>query len=159
MKPTSGAQSGRQVAAANVQKFMAWIEERDRAGDWRDYIRQGMLNRSEVAAECGFALSVMRQNPAVKTALTALEERLRASGTLGEQKSDQSAATRAPDAATTLVLDRRIMAAKAKAEQRIKSLEEQLAAARAEVRDLRTKLREFEHLDEHLGRTMRSPYP
>ena len=105
--------------------------DRDRAGDWCDYIRQGMLNRSEIAAECGFTLSVMHENPAVKTALSALEERLRESGTLNGQKSAQSAGTPAPDAATTLVLDRRIIAAKPKVEQCVKALEEQPAAARA----------------------------
>ena len=158
MTQATGAQSGRQVAAANLQKFVTWIEERDRFGDWHDYIRQDMLNRSEIASQCGFALSVMRQNPAVKTTLAALEERLRLCGTL-RHRGLPSTSTEAPDTATTLALDRRIMAAKAKAEQRVKALEEQLAAARAEVRDLREKLRDFEHLDEHLTRTMRSPYP
>jgi hypothetical protein len=147
------------VAAANLQKFIDWVDERDRFGDWHDYIRQDMLNRSEIAAQCGFALSVMRQNPAVKERLTALEERLRSSGTLRRRECLQSPSMEATDAATTLAYDRRITAAKAKVERRVKALEEQLAAARAEVRDLRAKLRHFEHLDEHLTQTMRSPYP
>ena len=159
MKPTSTGQSGRQVAAANLQKFMAWIDERDRAGDWCDYIRQGALNRSEIAAECGFALSVLRQNPAVKTALAAIEDRLRQFNVMDGRKTPHGASSEAPDASTTLALDRRILAAKAKAEQRVKALEEQLAASKAENGHLRARLRDLAHLEEHLGQTLRSPYP
>lgn len=81
VKTTGENQSGQQLAASNLQRFLTWIEERDVVNDWSVYIRQGKLNRSEIASECGFALSVVRQNPAVKTAMEALEERLRVSGT------------------------------------------------------------------------------
>ncbi|RTL53142.1 MAG: hypothetical protein EKK46_09390 [Rhodocyclaceae bacterium] len=79
--------SGQQIAANNLQKFFAWIAERDATNDWTDYIRQGKLNRSELAAECGFALSVVRQNPAVKSALEALEARLLSTGILQPERT------------------------------------------------------------------------
>lgn len=147
--------SGREIAANNLQRFKVWIAERDAAGDWRDYVRGDKLNRSEIAAECGFALSVVRQNPAVKEALQALEDRLRDSGTLGVAKAAQNASDAVSEDATTLVVDRRIMIAKGKAEQRVKALEEQNAALRAEVRDLREQLIRYKHLDEHLCKTGR----
>lgn len=147
--------SGQQIAANNLHKFLAWIAERDATNDWTDYIRQGKLNRSELAAECGFALSVVRQNPAVKSALEVLEARLLASGILQPQKAAPGPATDAGTEATSQSIDKRIMAAKGKAEARVKALEEQNAALKAEVRDLRDQLKTYRHLDEHLCSTGR----
>lgn len=147
--------SGQQIAANNLQRFNAWIVERDAANDWQDYIRQGKLNRSEIAKECSFALSVVRQNPAVKLALEALEARLLASGVLQSEKAAPSASTEVRMNATSQAIDKRIMAAKAKAEQRVKQLEEQNAALKAEVRDLRDQIKIYRHLDEHLCSTGR----
>ena len=148
--------SGQQIAANNLQKFNEWVTVRDAAADWLDYVRQGKLNRSEIASECGFALSVVRQNPAVKTALEALETRLTASNILG---GAPSATDEAVTAATNQAVDRRTMAAKLKAEQRVKALEEQNATLKAEMCDLREQIKTYRHLEEHLcstGRLLRS---
>lgn len=146
--------SGQQLAAVNLQKFNAWSAEREAAEDWQDYLRGDKLNRSEIAAECGFALAVIRQNPAVKTALEALESRLVASGVIQPSNAAPDAANEA-DKASEKVVNKRMMAAKGKAEARVKALEEQNAALKAEVASLRERLRRFEHLDDHLGRTGR----
>lgn len=53
------------------------------------------------------------------------------------------------------VIDKRIMVAKGRAEARVKALEEQNASLKAEVASLRERLRRFEQLDDHLGRTGR----
>ena len=58
-------------------------------------------------------------------------------------------------AASEKVIDKRIMAAKGRAEARVKALEEQNASLKAEVASLREQLRRFEHLDDHLARTGR----
>lgn len=150
--------SGQQIAANNLQKFHTWITERDVANDWTDYVRQGKLNRSELAAECGFAVSVVRQNPAVKSALETLEAHLLASGILQPTKTAPSASIETGIDATSQSIDKRIMAAKAKAEQRVKQLEEQNAALKAEVRDLRDQIKTYRHLDEHLCTTGRLLY-
>lgn len=147
------SQNGQQIARDNLFKFQNWSAERDAAGDWKDYIRGNKLNRSEIAAECGFALSVMRQNPAVKNALEALEARLMTSGILAPLIAAPGASNEAT--ASDKAIDKRIMAAKSKAEARVKALEEQNASLKAEVRDLRERQRRFEHLDDHLGRTGR----
>lgn len=143
--------SGQQLAKANLQKFAAWVVERDAAGDWRDYVRGGKLNRSEIASECGFALSVLRQNPAVKAALAAVEDRLRTQGLL----TGEAAATTNEADASVRAADKRVMSAKAQAETRVKALEEQNATLRAEIRDLKAQLARFQHLDDHLSRTGR----
>lgn len=147
------SQNGQQIARDNLFKFQNWNDERDVAGDWQDYIRGNKLNRSEIAAECGFALSVMRQNPAVKNALEALEARLMTSGILAPPIAAPGAANEVT--ASGKAIDKRIMAAKSKAEARVKALEEQNASLKAEVRDLRERQRRFEQLDDHLGRTGR----
>lgn len=147
--------SGREIAAKNLQKFLAWTSERDAAADWQDYIRQGKLNRTELAAECGFALAVLRQNPAVKSALDALEARLLNDGVFQPKLTSPNASIEANTEATSQSIDKRIMAAKAKAEKRVKQLEEQNAALKAEVRDLRDQLKIYRHLDEHLCATGR----
>lgn len=145
--------SGQQIAKDNVLKFQTWVAERDTANDWQDYIRNGKLNRTELARECGFASSVLRQNPAVSKALQALEERLASNGTLAPKIAAPEGSDEA--AATEKVIDKRIMAAKSRAEARAKALEEQNAALKAEVRDLHDRLKRFEHLDDHLARTGR----
>lgn len=144
--------NGRDAAAVNVSRFEAWIAERESAKDWSDYVRGDKLNRSEVATECGFALSVLRQNPAVRSALEALESRLRDQGILKASAPGATAKTNDP---ATLATDRRIMSAKSQADQRVKALEEQNAALRAENRELRDRLRQLEHVDAHLAATGR----
>lgn len=142
--------SGQQIAKDNILKFNAWVVERERANDWQDYLRGGKLNRSEIAAECGFALSVLRQNPAIKEALQALEEGLIARGILLIKETAPGASN---EAASQKATDKRILAAKAKVEARVKALEEQNATLKAEVRDLRDRLNHFKHLDDYLART------
>ena len=147
--------SGRAMAVNNLARFEAWVVERDAANDWVDYIRGDKLNRSEIASECGFALSVVRQNPAVKAALTALEERLQDSGAFNLSVAAPNSFNGPKDDKSDQSVQGRIMAAKGKAEQRVKALEEQNATLRAQVRDLREQLTRFTHLDEHLSRTGR----
>jgi hypothetical protein len=148
------SQSGQQLAKNNLIKFQSWIAEREALDDWHDYLRGDKLNRSEIAAECGFALSVLRQNPAVKSALEALESRLTSLGVIQPLKAAPDAAKEAATASEK-VIDKRIMAAKGRADARVKALEEQNASLKAEVASLRERLRRFDHLDDHLGRTGR----
>lgn len=80
----------------NLQKFEAWIKNRDAANDWADYIRGGKLNRTEVASECGFGMPAFQQNPAISQALVALEARLQVSGltaTVNASSTSDDAAT------------------------------------------------------------------
>lgn len=155
MKNRVGAKpSGQQSAVANVQRFALWIGERDAARDWDDYLQAGVLNKSEVAAECGFSRSVFYQNPGVRDVLQRLEKRL---GTSVLSSSQTEAACLSGEAAdpSGKAVDRRTAAGKAQAEARIKALAEQNATLQAEVRDLRKRLLRYEHLDSHLSKTGR----
>lgn len=149
--------NGKEVGAANVTKFEAWVAERKAGGDWKDYIRQGQLNRTEVAIECGFAKSVLRQNPTVKAALQALEERLRAEGVLPSAEGTKT--PQVDDEVVSASVDRRIVSINNRSEKRVKALEEQNAALRAEVRELRQQLKRYRMIDEHLAETGRLVRP
>lgn len=148
-------QSGQQIAAANIQRFRNWIQERDKAGDWGDYARGEKLSRSDIAQECGFAVSVLRQNPTVKSELEALEARLRGAGVLCTT-SVANTFLEAPndvEEASDRAVSGRLVAAKASAEQRIKTLEETNAAQRGEIAGLRAQLKAYRHIEEHLAST------
>ena len=154
--------NGREIGAKNLQRFLHWIAEREAATDWADYVHGGKLSRTEIATECDFALSVVRQNPAVKDALVGLEERLRSMGVLPCAKVDvisQNASDSDPDDVADQAVEGHIAVAKNRADQRMKVLEEQNATLKAEVRELREQLRRYKHIDDHLvetGRMVRS---
>jgi hypothetical protein len=146
---------GRQGGAENVKAFHEWANERDRAGDWKDYVHRGQLNRSEVAKECCFALSSFRSNKGLGRALQEAEEKLERSGVFAKSKSAHSTTGRSAETNAVEVVNQRIMIAKNQADQRVKALEEQNATLRAEVFDLREQLKRLKHLDQHLCRTGR----
>jgi hypothetical protein len=148
---------GREGGEANVKAFKNWGSERERAGDWTDYVYRGQLNRSEVARECNFALSCFRSNPSLKSELISVEARLREAGILPDVSL--VGASTSVDCGSHSSTEERILNAKYKAEQRIKTLEEQNASLKAEVLDLRQQLKRFEHLDAHLCRTGRLLQP
>jgi hypothetical protein len=138
--------------ALNLQKFESWIKDRDAANDWAAYIRGGKLNRTEVAAECGFGTPAFRQNPSIAQALQALEAKL-------SERCFIQPVDAPTDDATSHAADLRILSSKASAERRTKAVEEQNAALKAEVNDLKQKLKQYKFLDEHLATTGRMLRP
>lgn len=146
-----------QLAAQAVQRFNEWVDERQRAGDWADYVRNGKLNRSELSNECGFGRAALQQNPGLASALSTLEARLAEQGVLSatsllaqdlppELKEQVGAADEQV---------RRAMSARATLEKRVKTLEEQNATLRAENVELRERLRRSALADIHLAQTGR----
>ena len=137
--------SGRQLAKENLKKFETWVEERQAANDWTSYLRGNQLNRTEIARECAFAASVLRQNPAVKSALDSLESDLRQQGLIQHEIQDPAERS----------AQRRALQASGRDKERIKSLEEQNAALKAEVDALKQTLKRYELFDQHLAQTGR----
>lgn len=150
--------SNAELATQAVERFNAWVGERDKAEDWRDYLRAGKLNRSEIAAECGFGRAAWQQNPALAVALESVEERLIALGILVTGYSPTQGQIQPNTSQTEALAEqsvRRAMAAKGKAEHRVKALEEQNATLKVEVRELKDQLRRHQMREEHLSRTGR----
>jgi len=53
--------SGQQVAEQNYSAFVAWASSKS-DDDFREYVHQGKLKRSEIAAECCFGKSALVQS-------------------------------------------------------------------------------------------------
>lgn len=145
------SRSGAEIGAASAQRFLAWIAERDAAGDWDDYVRGDKLMRKEIATECDFGVPAFRQNPAIADLLAALELRLRTAGVFsGPTKADVSAEDPGLQA-----VDRRRAHAQRGADQRVKSLEEKNAALQAQIDRLEQEVRRYRMIADHLGETGR----
>lgn len=138
--------SGQQKADQNLASFLSWVASKTDA-DYRERVLRGQLNRKEIAKECGFAKSVLLQNPRVKDALRTLEAQLR------ERDILPPIADPAATAAETDAPNPRTTADKA----RLKRLEAENAALRAEVMELRSRLDRYRLMDDVLSSTGRLP--
>jgi hypothetical protein len=148
------SKSGQQIAKENILKFRSWIAERDASDDWKDYVRGCKLNRTEIAAEAGIGLAAFRQNPLVKETLRSLEARLAADGLISSPKVGSDTINES-ESASDRAVNKRILTNMARSEARVKDLEEQNAALKAEVTYLRDLVRRLEYREDHLGRTGR----
>lgn len=146
-----------ELGAQAVLRLDSWIAERDRVGDWDSYVRGGRINRSEVAKECNFGRSAWQQNEGLANALKTLEARLADSGTLEECALDVDGLADEVKAEIGAAEDRanRAMAGRGALQKRVKTLEEQNAALRAENRDLIDRLRRSVFAEQHLAETGR----
>lgn len=138
--------NGRQCSAQNLAAFLLWIASKADA-DYREMVVRGQLNRKEIARECGFAKSVLLQNPRVKDSLKKLEADLRERGVL-PPVAEPTAPTRPSETPNP-----RVAADKA----RLKRLEVENASLRAEVMELRGQLDRYRLMDNVLSSTGRLP--
>ena len=138
--------NGQERAAENLKAFSKWVLGKSDS-DFREIIVQGRLSRGEISRECAFSRSVLTQNPRVKDALRQLEDRLRSAGVLPPEIAQG-------DAPPLRV--RGQLQAYSDAE-RLRKVEGENAALRAEVFELRRQLLRLKNLDEHVGQTGRLP--
>ena len=138
--------NGQQRSDQNHTTFLSWIAGKTDA-DYREMVQRGQLNRKELARECGFARSVLLQNPRIKDALRVLEAQLR------ERDILPPVAEPATPAPTSNAPNPRAAADKA----RLKRLEAENAALRAEVMELRGRLDRYRLMDDVLSSTGRLP--
>lgn len=138
--------SGQQKADQNLTTFLSWVASKTDA-DYRGMVARGQLSRQEIARECCFAKSVLLQNPRVKEALRTLEVQLRERGILppiaDAARSPPSADAPNPSTAAD--------------KARLKRLEVENAALRAEVMELRDQLERYRLMDNVLSSTGRLP--
>nr|WP_241904229.1 VPA1267 family protein [Vibrio lentus] len=73
--------SGQQKAQQNLEAFEVW-KATQTDDDFKQIMFRGQLNRNEVAKGIGCGKSALNQNPALKEALKALEDKLRGKGVL-----------------------------------------------------------------------------
>lgn len=142
--------SGQQKAELNVTTFLSWAASKT-AADFREMVVRGQLNRMEIAKEAGFAKSVLTQNPRVRQCLQELESRLRAEGVLPPMVD--RAGTETPRVVNIDETNPRVAADKA----RLKRLESENAALKAELMGLRSQLKRYATMDSVLTSIGRLP--
>ncbi|MCE0761206.1 hypothetical protein LWH94_18720 [Marinobacter sp. G11] len=118
----------------SVAAFIAWEQSMTNSG-FKQMVYRGNLSRTEVAKGCGFAKSVLTQNPEVRKKLAALEKRLRETGVLPKETQVKIAVDSKPkkyDGKKNL---------RNQQQNRLRRLEQ-------ENLELKAKLRRFEELSE-----------
>lgn len=142
------AMNGQQCSAQNLAAFLWWIASKADV-DYREMVVRGQLNRKEIARECGFAKSVLLQNPRVKDALKKLEADLRERGVLPPLAVAEGEATVVAAGPS----NPRVAADKA----RLKRLEAENAALKAELMELRGQLDRYRVMESILSSNGRLP--
>ena len=142
--------SGQQLSEQNVKTFAAWVASKT-DDDFRAMVSRGVLSRTEIARECGFAMSALNQNPTIKTALRKHEDALRARGVLPPtvQKS--------VDEATPPLMRESGKLRGAMDADRLRRLETDNASLKAENAELKRALEKHAILREALSATVRLP--
>ena len=142
--------SGQKIAEQNLAAFIAWsVSKSD--DDFREYVHRDKLKRSEIAAECGFGKSALVQNPSIKSALEALEERLRGAGVLPPLVADTQLLNEDPPMRDKEAKQRRNDG------QRLNALEQENAALRAELAEAKAMLKQYNLLSSFMQETGRLP--
>jgi hypothetical protein len=138
--------NGQEKGIDNYTVFKKWVSSKDDSY-FREMVLNGRLSRTEICRECQFARSVLTQNPRVKALLEQLEDRLRGVGILPMRvPSDKAAPLRANGQMQSLADC-----------ERVKKLEAENAGLRAELDDLRKRLKRFEAIKDVLSETGRLP--
>jgi hypothetical protein len=135
--------NGQERAELNFLAFQAWATSKTDA-DFREMVTQERLNRGEICRECAFGRSALVQNPRIKEALHELEEQLRVRGILPAQT---------PVAVVPLRAKGQMQAATEA--ERLRKLEAENAGLRAELSELRHRLKRFEAMESLLAETGR----
>lgn len=142
--------SGQQLAEENVKKFLTWMASKTDE-DFRSMVLRGVLSRTDIAAECGFAKSALSQNPRIRDSLRELEERLRERGVLPKPAAE------AADGPAEPRMRQGEGVGSLRDAERLKRLEQENASLRAELAEVKRALSRYAVLQEALAETGRLP--
>ena len=142
--------SGQQIAEENVRKFVTWVAGKADE-DFRSMALRGVLSRTDIAAECGFAKSVLSQNPRIRDSLRELEEQLRGRGVLPKPATEVTEGPSEPRARQAGGVG------SARDAERLKRLEQENASLRTELAEVKRALARYAVLQDALAETGRLP--
>ena len=129
---------------ANAQAFLTWQAEVE---DFKPFVHQGMLNVSRIARECGLKREVFYTNTDIREKhWPALLQKLEAEGVLR------------PRVANPVEVVVRQAKSSALSDARVKQIQEENEALKAENRELRKQLVRFDGIEEVLHTTGRLPW-
>lgn len=139
-KGSNGIQDGQR----NVELFLDWASHVE---DFKPFIHQGLLSVARVAKECGLNRDVFYTNPDIRDIhFPALNKRLEEEGVL------------LPRVANPVREMPRQRRGNAVSDARIKQIQEEAEAVKAENRELRQQLERLKGIDEILHSTGRVPW-
>jgi hypothetical protein len=141
--------NGQQLAEQNARRFAAWVASKTDE-DFRSIATRGVLSRTDIAAECGFAKSALSQNPRIRDSLKSLEGQLRERGVLPKAVLDAADSASEPRARQKDVIGSRDL-------ERLKRLEQENASLRAELAEVKKALSRYALLQDALAETGRLP--
>ncbi|MDE1318343.1 hypothetical protein L9X50_10030 [Vibrio aestuarianus] len=136
--------SGQQKAQQNLEAFEVW-KATQTDDDFKQIVFRGQLNRIEVAKGIGCGKSALNQNPALKSALKALEGELRGKGVL-PPLTDTAKKNEGKPQAYDNTVNRKLLDSK-----RVSSLEAENIELKAKVKELEKRLERFGELSETLS--------
>lgn len=142
--------SGRQLGEQNLAIFSGWVASKTE-DDFRAMVCRGVLSRTEIAKECGFAKSALDQNPRIKAALQTLEQDLRLRGVLPPPVECF------PAVSQPLPMREENGRRALENADRLRRLEHENAALKAEVAELKRAIEKFAVLKDALALTGRLP--
>lgn len=142
--------SGRQLAEQNVRAFAAWVASKTDY-DFAAMANRGVLPRGEIAKDCGFAKSALDQNPRIKAALRELEDGLRRRGIL------PPATERNREVLKVALMRESSNLPEAREAAYLQRLEQENAALKIEVAELRRVVERYAVLRDALDHTGRVP--
>lgn len=142
--------SGQQLAEDNARQFATWVASKT-DDDFRSMVLRGVLSRTDIAAECGFAKSALSQNPRIRDGLKELERQLRERGILPKL------ATEAVDGPSESRMRKVEGIGGARDAERLKRLEQENASLRAELAEVKRALSRYAVLQDALAETGRLP--
>ncbi|MBB1441110.1 hypothetical protein H5202_21165 [Shewanella sp. SG41-4] len=136
--------NGQQKAQHNLDSFIVWTATQQ-DDDFKNIVYRGQLNRGEIAKAIGCGKSALTQNPEIRSQLKQLEDDLREKGILPQIPSSVTKVTGEPkkydSSANSKVID----------SNRLTSLETENFELKAEVKELKIKLKRFGELSETLS--------
>lgn len=141
--------SGKQLGEQNLAIFNGWVASKSDA-DYKSIVIRGVLSRTEIARECGFAKSALDQNPRIKEALRILEDDLRTRGVLPRH-------TESKPALEGLPIREPGQQQSARDAETLRRLQIENANQKAEITELKRRLAKYEALHEALVSTGRVP--
>lgn len=141
--------SGKQLGEQNLAIFNGWVASKSDA-DYKSIVIRGVLSRTEIARECGFAKSALDQNPRIKQALRTLEDGLRERGILPQ-------AAGSAEQAAAMPMREPSQHQSARDADTLRRLQIENAAQKAEIAELKQRLAKYESLHEALVTTGRIP--
>lgn len=136
--------NGQQRAQQNLEAFEVW-QATQTDDDFKQIVFKGKLNRIEVAKGVGCGKSALNQNPTLRKALKALEDKLRDKGILPPLTESARNNIDKPKQYDNTA-NRKLLDAK-----RVSTLEAENIELKAKVKELEGKLERFGGLNETLS--------